>query len=67
MLLSFAQYERELTGERIRDKVAASKKKGTWMGGYPPLGYDCKDRKLIINEQEANVVRFIYEQFQIME
>ncbi len=67
MLLSFAQYERELTGQRIRDKVAASKKKGVWMGGYPPLGYDCKDRKLVINEDEASVVRFIYEQFQIME
>jgi hypothetical protein len=67
MLLSFAQYERELTGERIRDKVAASKKKGLWMGGYPMLGYDCKDRKLVINEEEAKVVRFIYEQFQLTE
>jgi DNA invertase Pin-like site-specific DNA recombinase len=46
VLLSFAQFERELTGERIRDKIAASKKKGMWMGGYPPLGYDVKDRKL---------------------
>jgi DNA invertase Pin-like site-specific DNA recombinase len=67
MLLSFAQYERELTGERIRDKVAASKKKGLWMGGYPMLGYDCKDRKLVINESEAKIVRFIYEQFQLTE
>ena len=44
VLLSFAQFEREVTGERIRDKIAASKKKGMWMGGYPPLGYDVKDR-----------------------
>jgi DNA invertase Pin-like site-specific DNA recombinase len=49
MLLSFAQYERELTGERIRDKFASSLKKGMWMGGCLPLGYECKDRKLIIN------------------
>ncbi len=47
MLLSFAQFEREVTGERIRDKIAASKKKGMWMGGLPPLGYDVKDRKLV--------------------
>jgi DNA invertase Pin-like site-specific DNA recombinase len=63
MLLSFAQYERELTGERIRDKFAESKKKGMWMGGYPPLGYDVKDRKLLINEDEAKVVKLIYERF----
>jgi hypothetical protein len=56
-----------LTGERIRDKVAASKKKGLWMGGYPMLGYDCKDRKLVINEDEAKIVKFIYEQFQLLE
>ncbi|MEQ1713093.1 MAG: recombinase family protein, partial [Hyphomicrobium sp.] len=49
MLLSFAQFEREVTGERIRDKIAASKKKGMWMGGNPPLGYDVHDRKLIVN------------------
>ena len=67
MLLSFAQYERELTGERILDKVAASKKKGLWMGGYPMLGYACKSRKLVINEDEAQVVKFIYEQFQMTE
>jgi DNA invertase Pin-like site-specific DNA recombinase len=67
MLLSFAQYERELTGERIRDKVAASKKMGMWMGGYPMLGYDCKDRKLIINKDEAKVARLIYEQFEVTE
>ena len=49
VLLSFAQFEREVTGERIRDKIAASKKKGMWMGGQPPLGYDAKDRKLVVN------------------
>jgi DNA invertase Pin-like site-specific DNA recombinase len=56
VLLSFAQFEREVTGERIRDKIAASKKKGMWMGGYPPLGYDVKDRKLVVNETEAETV-----------
>ena len=60
VLLSFAQFEREVTGERIRDKIAASKKKGMWMGGYPPLGYDVKDRKLIVNEVEAERVRHIF-------
>ena len=58
VLLSFAQFEREVTGERIRDKIAASKKKGMWMGGYPPLGYDVKDRKLVVNEAEAETVRY---------
>jgi site-specific DNA recombinase len=53
VLLSFAQFEREVTGERIRDKIAASKKKGMWMGGTVPLGYDVADRKLIVNEPEA--------------
>ena len=57
ILLSFAQFEREVTGERIRDKIAASKKKGMWMGGLPSLGYDVKDRKLIVNEAEAETVR----------
>lgn len=61
VLLSFAQYERELTGERIRDKVAASKKRGMWMGGPIPLGYDVKDRGLVINEAEARTVRRIFE------
>ena len=51
VLLSFAQFEREVTGERIRDKIAASKRKGMWMGGMPPLGYDLKNRKLIVNEK----------------
>ena len=63
ILLSFAQFERELSGERIRDKFAASLKKGMWMGGTPPLGYTCKDRKLIIEEKEAKVVKFIYSKF----
>jgi site-specific DNA recombinase len=63
VLLSFAQFEREVTGERIRDKFAASRKKGMWMGGWAPLGYDIKDRKLIINNVEARHVRFIFERF----
>nr|SPS06263.1 Prophage LambdaMc01, site-specific recombinase, resolvase family [Candidatus Nitrotoga fabula] len=60
VLLSFAQFEREVTGERIRDKIAASKKKGLWMGGVPPLGYDVNQRLLVINEAEAAVVRRIF-------
>ena len=63
VLLSFAQFERELTGERIRDKVAASKKKGMWMGGMVPLGYDCVDRRLIVNHSEADIVRDIFRQY----
>jgi DNA invertase Pin-like site-specific DNA recombinase len=63
VLLSFAQFEREVTGERIRDKVAASKKKGMWMGGTIPLGYDVRDRLLQINEAEAITVRTIFNQF----
>src|ERR1700710_834771 len=63
VLLSFAQFEREVTGERIRDKIAASKQKGMWMGGWVPLGYDRKDRTLIINEPEAKTVRAIFELF----
>ena len=59
VLLSFAQFEREVAGERIRDKIAASKRRGMWMGGHPPLGYDVKDRKLVVNEQEAKRVRHI--------
>ena len=57
VLLSFAQFEREVTGERIRDKIAASKKKGMWMGGWVPLGYERRDRTLIVNETEAKTVR----------
>src|ERR1051325_12187516 len=60
MLLSFAQFEREVTGERIRDKIAASKKKGMWMGGLVPLGYDLKDRKLVPNPREAELVAKIF-------
>lgn len=63
VLLSFAQYERELTGERIRDKVEASKKQGMWMGGTPPLGYSCEDKKLQILDEEAKTVRIIYQKF----
>ena len=61
VLLSFAQYEREITGERIRDKIAASRKKGMWMGGNIPTGYDLEDRKLIVNGEEAKTVRYIFE------
>ena len=60
MLLSFAPFEREVTGERVRDKIAASKRKGMWMGGLPPLGYDARDRKLVVNEAEADTVRHIF-------
>ena len=60
MLLSFAQFEREVTGERIRDKIAASKRKGMWMGGFVPLGYDAKDRALVINDEEAETVRTVF-------
>jgi site-specific DNA recombinase len=60
ILLSFAQFEREVTGERIRDKIAASKAKGMWMGGMPPLGYDVVERKLVINAAEAELVRGIF-------
>src|SRR4051795_9012933 len=63
VLLSFAQFEREVTGERIRDKIAASKKKGMWMGGQPSLGYDVKDRKLVVNEAEAGTVRHIFRRY----
>jgi len=63
ILLSFAQFEREVIGERIRDKFAASRKKGMWMGGNPPLGYDVRNRKLVVNETEATLVRHIFERF----
>ena len=63
VLLSFAQFEREVTGERIRDKIAASKKKGMWMGGVVPLGYDVKNRKLVVNEGEAGQVRHVFERY----
>lgn len=60
VLLSFAQFEREVTGERIRDKVAASKKKGMWMGGFVPLGYDNVNHQLVVNPKEADTVRSIF-------
>ena len=60
VLLSFAQFEREVTSERIRDKIAASLKKGMWMGGLTPLGYDAVEKKLLVNEEEAEVVRLIF-------
>ncbi|MCT2558021.1 recombinase family protein [Tsuneonella sp. YG55] len=63
MLLSFAQFEREVTGERIRDKIAASKKKGLWMGGPVPLGYEVRDRKLVVNGNEAEQVRHIMRRY----
>ncbi|HMN37574.1 MAG TPA: recombinase family protein [Hyphomicrobium sp.] len=63
MLLSFAQFEREIAGERIRDKIAASKAKGMWMGGTIPLGYDVKERKLVINAVEADTVRLIFKRY----
>ena len=63
MLLSFAQFEREVIGERIRDKVAASRRKGMWMGGWAPLGYDVKDRKLVVNAAEAEQVRGLFQRF----
>ncbi len=63
ILLSFAQFEREVIGERIRDKFAASRRKGMWMGGCPPLGYDVISRKLIVNAREAMLVREIFESF----
>lgn len=63
MLLSFAQFEREVTGERIRDKIAASKRKGIWMGGPVPLGYEVQSRKLVVNEKEAALVRHIMQRY----
>ncbi|MBY0303641.1 MAG: recombinase family protein [Sphingomonas sp.] len=63
ILLSFAQFEREVTGERIRDKFAASRAKGMWMGGFVPMGYDVVDRKLVINEAEAATVQHLFNRF----
>src|SRR4051794_11206351 len=63
ILLSFAQFEREVIGERIRDKFAASRAKGLWMGGFVPLGYNVRDRKLAVNETEAAKVQMIFERF----
>jgi len=63
VLLSFAQFEREVTSERIKDKIAASKKKGMWMGGHPPLGYDIQNRRLVPNTAEAETVRLIFQRY----
>ncbi|MDT7952525.1 MAG: recombinase family protein [Acetobacteraceae bacterium] len=63
VLLSFAQFEREVAGERIRDKIAACKRRGMWMGGNVPLGYDVHERKLIVNDEEAGSVRHIYARY----
>ncbi len=63
MLLSFAQFEREVTGERIRDKIAASKRRGMWMGGTVPLGYDVRERRLVPNHAEAQTVRHIMRRY----
>jgi len=63
VLLSFAQFEREVTGERIRDKITASKRKGIWMGGMVPLGYDVVDRRLVVNQAEAQLVQEIYQRY----
>ena len=63
MLLSFAQFEREVIGERIRDKVAASRKRGMWMGGYVPMGYRVENRKLVVHDGEAATIRMVFERF----
>ena len=63
VLLSFAQFEREVIGERIRDKFTASRKRGMWMGGWAPLGYEVRDRKLVVNEVDAELVRSIFQRF----
>jgi site-specific DNA recombinase len=62
-LLSFAQFEREVTSERIRDKIAASKRKGLWVGGIVPLGYATKDRKIVVVDEEAERVRTIFRRY----
>ena len=63
MLLSFAQFEREVTGERIRDKLAASKRRGIWVGGIVPLGYEVRERKLVVRADEAQTVRLVFERY----
>src|SRR3979409_2424285 len=63
VLLSFAQFEREVIGERIRDKFTASRKRGMWMGGFVPLGYEVKARKLVVNRREAATIRMIFKRF----
>ena len=66
VLLSFAQFEREVTGERIRDKIAASKKKGIWVGGVVPMGYRLADRKLLVDDVEAAIVRLVFERYLVL-
>ncbi len=63
ILLSFAQFERENSAERVRDKVAASRQKGIWMGGFPALGYDIENRRLLVNKKESNLVQHIFQRF----
>jgi site-specific DNA recombinase len=63
VLLSFAQFEREIIGERIRDKVAASKRKGMWIGGIPPIGYEVRERKLVLKYKEAQIIKHIFERY----
>ena len=63
VLSSFAQFEREVTSERIRDKIAASKRRGLWVGGMVPLGYESRDKKLVVNEEEAERVRLIFRRY----
>src|SRR5439155_6340170 len=63
LTLNVAQFEREVTSERIRDKIAASKRKGLWVGGMAPLGYDTKDRRITVNETEADRVRTIFRSY----
>ena len=63
VLLSFAQFERELSSERVRDKIAASRRKGKWTGGTVPLGYDARDKKLVVNKAEAETVRTIFQRY----
>ena len=63
ILLSFAQFEREVTGERIRDKIAASKKKGMWVGGCIPIGYEKIDKKLVVKPDDAQKVKLIFEKY----
>src|SRR5271170_7433340 len=63
VLPSFAQFEREVTGERIRDKIAASKRKGMWMGGLVPIGYEVRERQLAVVESEASTVRHIFQRY----
>jgi site-specific DNA recombinase len=66
IMMTFAQFEREVIGERIRDKVAASRKKGMWMGGWAPFGYEVRDRKLVPNETDAATVRAIFKRFLVL-